>query len=88
MYGYIDPEGVVGQLFQVMPEERRFHPDFIASIAALPEGVTCGWRRAGNDWLPPQEREGDGGIAELVSRLEQLEGALEIMLGGDGNEIG
>ncbi len=52
-YGYVGADNVVGQIFDDMPSPGTFHPDFLAHIEALPEGVTTGWRRVDGQWLPP-----------------------------------
>lgn len=82
MYGYITPDGTVGELFEAVPPQDKYHADFLAAITELPEGVTTGWRRADSEWRPPEEPETPGvdtlevlagRIAEFEARLESLE---------------
>lgn len=84
MYGYISPDGVVGQLFQEPPAMGTYHPDFASAIERLPEGVTTGWRRVNGEWLPPVEPE-EPGIPELDKlklRVAELTDAFDMLLGG------
>ena len=43
MYAYLTPDNVVGQQFEVMPADGLYHPDFMARIVQLPEGVVSGY---------------------------------------------
>lgn len=71
----------LGELFETLPGAGRFHPDFTAAVIELPPGVTSGWRRSGEQWLPPEEDvENHGGVPE---RVEELERAVNAMLGGE-----
>jgi|GEM_PF-4633180 len=43
MFAYITTDGIVGEMFETMPGADTFHPDFMARIIPVPEGVTSGW---------------------------------------------
>ncbi len=84
MYGYITPDGTVGQLFQRMPEAGLYHPDFLAAVIKLPTGITTGWRLIDGEWLPPLEPEppGQDELEALRLRVDELTRALDALLGG------
>ena len=55
MMAYINQEGIVGQMFDTLPQEGLYHPDFLAKLVPVSEEVASGWRYDGAVFLPPEE---------------------------------
>ena len=81
MYGFVSVDGVVGQLFDSMPGEDRYHESFRAQIVALPEGVASGWRYINGEFSPPAPAEETEPLG-YDERLNQIEEILDGMTGG------
>lgn len=43
MYGYISKENVVVQLFEEVPTNDMYHPEYLARVTLIPEGTLSGW---------------------------------------------